>query len=111
MFKMTESSVLASLALKMEKKRKRQKRHKRGQTLIKKAYEMSAFFNADVCLGIKLRDTGKIMTFCADKTGVWSSFITYLVFHLTSSMLKANSNRIRAILYRTKKRQTVSLRE
>lgn len=109
---MTESSVLVSLALKMEKKRKRQKRHQRGKTLIKKAYEMSAFCNADVCLGIKLRDTGKIMTFCADKTGVWSSFVRYLVFHHPiSSMPKANSNRIRAILYRTDIRRTISLRE
>jgi hypothetical protein len=47
---------------------------------------MSALCNTDVCLSIKLRDTGWIMTFCADKIGIWSLFVTYLVCHPISSI-------------------------
>lgn len=73
---------------------------------------MSVFYNADVCLSIKLRDTGKIMTFCANKIGVWLLFVRYLVFYYPiSSILKANSNRICAILYWTDIRQIILLRE
>ena len=80
--------------------------------LIKKIYEISIFCNTDIYLSIKLRDTDKIMTFCANKTEIWSTFVTYLVFHHPiSSMPKANSNRIRAILYRTDIRRTILLGE
>jgi hypothetical protein len=31
---------------------------------IKKAYVLSVLYNANICLGIKVRDTGQIVTFC-----------------------------------------------
>ncbi|KAL3713818.1 hypothetical protein TMatcc_002523 [Talaromyces marneffei ATCC 18224] len=55
----------------------RQQRNRRGNTLIKKAYELSDIADADVFLGIRLRD-GRVRTFCADKTGFWSSKMSYL---------------------------------
>lgn len=63
-------------APKNEKKQKRQRRDRRGQTLIKKAFEISQLSNADVFLGIRFRDTGKMKTFCADRTRVWSLCVT-----------------------------------
>ncbi|KAH8706059.1 hypothetical protein BGW36DRAFT_260076, partial [Talaromyces proteolyticus] len=63
---------------KNEKRQERQRRDRRGQTLIKKAYEISQLSNADVFLGIRFRDTGKMKTFCADSTGVWSLYVLQL---------------------------------
>uniref|UniRef100_A0A093V6R5 Uncharacterized protein n=1 Tax=Talaromyces marneffei PM1 TaxID=1077442 RepID=A0A093V6R5_TALMA len=34
--------------------------------------------NAEVFLGIRFRDTGRIKTFCADTTGIWSSHLSHL---------------------------------
>lgn len=59
--------------------------------MIKRAYEISAFCIADVYLGVRFRDTGRIMTFCADNTGIWSEFVTYLVFHSIPSISKLTS--------------------
>ncbi|QGA17405.1 hypothetical protein EYB26_005076 [Talaromyces marneffei] len=62
----------------LQKKHKRQQRYRRGGTLLKKAYELSIMADADVFLGIKFRDTGRIKTFCADTTVIWSSHLSHL---------------------------------
>jgi hypothetical protein len=46
---------------------------------MKKAYEYSKMCAADVCLGIRLRDSGRVFTFMADASGFWSKFDTSLV--------------------------------
>jgi SRF-type transcription factor (DNA-binding and dimerisation domain) len=44
----------------------REKRNRRKDNLIKKAYEYSAMCDADVCLGIRLEENGRVFTFCSD---------------------------------------------
>lgn len=61
------------------KKQRCQQKHRRSKTLIRKAYELSTKVEADVFLGIRDRATGKIKTFCADKTDIWSSHMSHLV--------------------------------
>ncbi|KAH8689045.1 hypothetical protein BGW36DRAFT_262539, partial [Talaromyces proteolyticus] len=63
---------------KNEKKQRRQRRDRRSQTLIRKAYEISHLSNADIFLGIRLRDTGRMRTFCADSSGIWYSCVSQL---------------------------------
>ncbi|KAL4984449.1 hypothetical protein BDW68DRAFT_180640 [Aspergillus falconensis] len=50
----------------------RQKRDRRRETLINKVYEYSRMCGADICLGIRIRDTGKVFTVSIDPTGFWS---------------------------------------
>jgi hypothetical protein len=38
--------------------------------------------DAEVFLEIRFRDTGRIQTFCADTTGIWSSHLSHLVSFL-----------------------------
>lgn len=66
----------------LQKKHKRQQRYRRGSTLLKKAYELSIMADAEVFLGIRFRDTGRIKTFCADTTGIWSSHLSHLLSFL-----------------------------
>jgi hypothetical protein len=69
----------ASWEKQLQKKQKRQQRNRRGNTLIKKVYELSVVpvADADVFLGIRFRD-GRVKTFCADQTSFWSLDISYL---------------------------------
>jgi hypothetical protein len=46
---------------------------------MKKAYEYSKLCEADVCLGIRLKGSGRVYTFLADQSGFWSSFESQLV--------------------------------
>lgn len=46
---------------------------------MRKAYEYSKLCEADVCLGIRIRDSGRVFTFLADSTGFWSSLNSQLV--------------------------------
>lgn len=46
---------------------------------MKKAYEYSKMCGADICLGIRLRDSGRVFTFMADASGFWSKFDASLV--------------------------------
>lgn len=61
------------------KKAFRQMRERRREGIIKKAYEYSKLCEADVCLGIRLRGSGRVYTFLADQSGFWSSFESQLV--------------------------------
>ncbi|KAL3439823.1 hypothetical protein BJX65DRAFT_291573 [Aspergillus insuetus] len=49
-----------------------QKRDRRRQTLINKVNEYSMCCDADVCLGIRLRETGKVFIVSIDPSGFWS---------------------------------------
>ncbi|RAH84382.1 hypothetical protein BO86DRAFT_442715 [Aspergillus japonicus CBS 114.51] len=60
------------------KKVVRQKRDRRKKSLIHKAYEYSKLCDADICLGIRIRDSGQVTTFQADPTGFWSGFSSHL---------------------------------
>lgn len=64
----------------LQRRQKQQQRNRRGNTLIKKAFELSDVADADVFLGIRFRD-GRVKTFCADKTSFWSSNMSHLVLY------------------------------
>ncbi|KAJ5940158.1 hypothetical protein N7516_000326 [Penicillium verrucosum] len=59
----------------MEKKLLRQKRDRRKSCLEKKA----KMCGADVCLGIRIRQSGKVFIFSADASGFWSFLSSQLV--------------------------------
>jgi hypothetical protein len=57
----------------------RQKRDRRKASLMKKASEYSKMCGADVCLGIRIRDTGRVYMFSADASGFWEFVGSQLV--------------------------------
>jgi hypothetical protein len=61
------------------KKAKRQKQCRRKSTLMTKASEYSKMCDADVCLGIRLRETGQVYIFSADASGFWAFLGSQLV--------------------------------
>ncbi|PYH89777.1 hypothetical protein BO71DRAFT_388977 [Aspergillus ellipticus CBS 707.79] len=60
------------------KKLIRQKRDRRKKSLMKKVCEYSRMCGADVCLGIRIRESGEVTTFLANSTGFWSSLNSQL---------------------------------
>ncbi|GKZ98359.1 hypothetical protein AnigIFM59636_002767 [Aspergillus niger] len=56
------------------KKMMRQKRDRRKKSLLRKAYEYSKLCDADVCLGIRIRESGQVTTFLSDSTGFWEIY-------------------------------------
>ncbi|KAJ5343380.1 uncharacterized protein N7506_003204 [Penicillium brevicompactum] len=56
----------------LKRKLMRQKRCRRKSSLMKKAYEYSKMCNADVCVGIRIRETGQIHILSADTSGFWA---------------------------------------
>jgi SRF-type transcription factor (DNA-binding and dimerisation domain) len=73
----------------LQRKQKRQQRNRRGNTLFKKACELSMLTDADVFLGIRFQD-GRIKTFCADKSSFWLSHISHLVLPRMQFGFRAN---------------------
>lgn len=61
------------------RKAKRQKQCRRKSSLMKKACEYSKMCDADVCLGIRLRETGQVFIFSADASGFWAFLRSKLV--------------------------------
>lgn len=57
----------------------RQKRDRRKISLEKKSHEYSNKCGADVCLGIRIRESGKVFIFFADTSGFWSFLGPHLV--------------------------------
>ena len=53
------------------KKAQRERRDRRKNTLLKKAYEFCVECRADVCLSIRLKDSGQIVIFNSDSSGTW----------------------------------------
>ncbi|KAJ5642573.1 hypothetical protein N7490_006573 [Penicillium lividum] len=58
----------------------RQKQCRRRTNMMKKAYEYSKMCNADVCMGIRMRETGQVHILSADTSGFWA----FLTSHLSS---------------------------
>lgn len=61
------------------RKLKRQQQCRRKSNLMKKASEYSEMCDADVCLGIRLRETGQVFVLLADATGFWAFIGSQLV--------------------------------
>lgn len=61
------------------KKSLRQKRDRRKMTLENKLQEYSDLCGADVCLGIRIRESGQVFIFSADSSGIWSFLRSQLV--------------------------------
>ncbi|CAG8980089.1 hypothetical protein HYALB_00012555 [Hymenoscyphus albidus] len=52
-------------------KRKSERLSRRKETLIKKAYEMAFFCDVDVALVLRIRKTGKLITYNSDDLESW----------------------------------------
>ncbi|KAL2801679.1 hypothetical protein BJX63DRAFT_157955 [Aspergillus granulosus] len=74
----TMQTKTGTLRLKLQKSPRaskkliRQKRDRRKTSLMKKSFEYSTMCDADVCLGIRIRETGRVYIFSADTTGFWA---------------------------------------
>jgi hypothetical protein len=77
-FIMAKTSHVQSKPSKV-KKSLRQKRDRRKNNLEKKSQEYSEMCGADVCLGIRIRESGKVFIFSADASGFWSFLDSQLV--------------------------------
>lgn len=60
-------------------KSKQQRQCRRKKNLMKKAWEYSRKCDADVCLGIRLRDNGQVHILSADISGFWAFIAQQLV--------------------------------
>ncbi|KAJ5515823.1 hypothetical protein N7527_007383 [Penicillium freii] len=49
-----------------------QKQCRRRAGIMKKAWEYSKLCNADVCVGIRMRETGRVHVLSADASGFWA---------------------------------------
>lgn len=56
-----------------------QKQSRRKKNMMKKAWEYSVKCDADVCLGIRLRDNGQVHILSADSSGFWAFISQQLV--------------------------------
>ena len=68
---MTASTSDQSHLLQASKDSVRQKQGRRRKCLMKKASEYSKVCDADVCVGIRLHETGKVFILSAGSTGFW----------------------------------------
>jgi len=57
----------------------RQKQGRRKSNLMRKAAEYSKMCDADVCVGIRLRETGQVFILSADASGFWAFLGSQLV--------------------------------
>ncbi|KAJ5409978.1 uncharacterized protein N7487_004337 [Penicillium crustosum] len=62
-----------------KRKSMRQKQGRRKSILMKKAREYSKLCEADVCVGIRLRETGQVFILSADVSGFWGFLGSQLV--------------------------------
>ncbi|KAJ5335859.1 uncharacterized protein N7506_005795 [Penicillium brevicompactum] len=69
---MASASPTQSNRSKSVRKSKRQKQGRRKSSLMKKAAEYSKMCDADVCVGIRLRETGQVFILSADASGFWA---------------------------------------
>ncbi|KAJ6041549.1 uncharacterized protein N7446_010568 [Penicillium canescens] len=63
------------------RKLKRQKQCRRKTNMMKKASEYSKMCNADVCVGIRMRETGQVYILSADASGFWAFLTSQLSSH------------------------------
>ena len=64
---------------KIERRKALQRRNRRMKSLLQKAVDMSILCDAEVVLGIRIRETGRVTTFCSDPEGLWSPATQKLV--------------------------------
>jgi SRF-type transcription factor (DNA-binding and dimerisation domain) len=64
---------------KAERRKKLQRRNRRQKSLILKAVQMTTLCDAEVIVGIRIRETGRVTTFCSNPEGLWSPAISSLV--------------------------------
>lgn len=57
----------------------RQKQYHRKTNMLKKASEYSKICDADVCVGIRMRETGQVHILSADASGFWAFLTSQLV--------------------------------
>lgn len=76
---MASASPTQSNRSKSVRKSKRQKQGRRKLSLMKKAAEYSKMCDADVCVGIRLRETGQVFILSADASGFWAFLGSQLV--------------------------------
>ena len=62
-----------------KRKLMRQKQCRRKTSLMKKACEYSRMCSADVCVGIRIRETGQVHILSADTSGFWAFLSSQLV--------------------------------
>ena len=62
-----------------KKKLMREKQCRRKTSLMRKASEYSKMCDADVCLGIRIRETGQVHLLFADASGFWAFLTSQLV--------------------------------
>lgn len=60
----------------------RQRQYRRKTNMMKKASEYSKMCDADVCIGIRIRETGQIHILSADTSGFWAFLPLQLVCQL-----------------------------
>ncbi|KXL41590.1 hypothetical protein M433DRAFT_72744, partial [Acidomyces richmondensis BFW] len=56
------------------------KKCRRKTSLKRKAYEYSKMCDADVCVGIRIRETGQVYLLSADASGFWAFLASQLVW-------------------------------
>jgi hypothetical protein len=69
---MASASPTQSNRSKSVRKSKHQKQGRRKSSLMKKAAEYSKMCDADVCVGIRRRETGQVFILSADASGFWA---------------------------------------
>ncbi|CAG8221927.1 unnamed protein product [Penicillium nalgiovense] len=92
---MTSTSPTQPRRSNLVRKSKRQKQGRRKSSLMKKAAEYSKMCDADVCVGIHLRETGQVFILSADASGFWaflgSQLVCFQVSDGKSTNLSKNS--------------------
>ncbi|KAJ5267936.1 hypothetical protein N7478_001487 [Penicillium angulare] len=68
----------------------RQKRCRRRAGLIKKVLEYSALCHADVCVGIRIRETGEVHIVSADEPGFWDFVSHQMASHFPRVILTSH---------------------
>ena len=66
-----------------------QKQYRRKANMLKKASEYSKMCDADVCVGIRMRETGQVHILSADSSGFWAFLISQLVCKLHGIIYQA----------------------
>ncbi|KAF7586374.1 hypothetical protein BBP40_009020 [Aspergillus hancockii] len=59
---------------------------------MKKAYEYSELCDAEVCVGMRLRESGRVFTFLSDPTGFWLKLDSLLATYYPPPVRKTGEN-------------------
>ncbi|KAJ5161359.1 hypothetical protein N7492_006751 [Penicillium capsulatum] len=81
----------------LKRKSIRQKQCRRKTNLMKKAYEYSKMCGADVCVGIRLRETGQVHILCSDSSGFWAFLTSQLGSHYPTPKIVTDQDLEKAV--------------